>query len=269
MVLPEGFAVPPLPYVIALLVGVLVLGAWIYRLDPPFTARTVLALTPWMALGGGLHVLAILETVPADVAPLFGTPAVYVSTAMVAGLVWAISHLGANDPDRLLGVVGTFLFGLVTAIVLSSGVGDDGLGLLWPLVALVVSILVTAVVWLLIATLSPQVAAVTSSAGLAVIFSHALDGFSTAVGVDILGAGERSPLPRAIMNGAAHLPTAEYIGVGWAFVVVKLVIAVGIVWLFVPFVRETPRQGYLLLALLAAVGLGPGVHNLLLFIVAG
>lgn len=34
------------------------------------------------------------------------------------------------------------------------------------------------------------------------------------------------------------------------------------------YVREEPTEGYLLLGLVAAVGLGPGVHNLVLFSIA-
>jgi uncharacterized membrane protein len=42
-----------------------------------------------------------------------------------------------------------------------------------------------------------------------------------------------------------------------------------VVSLFVPYVRETPREGTLLLGFVAAVGLGPAAHNLLLFTIAG
>nr|NIS28553.1 DUF63 domain-containing protein [Actinomycetota bacterium]NIU64024.1 DUF63 domain-containing protein [Actinomycetota bacterium]NIW25823.1 DUF63 domain-containing protein [Actinomycetota bacterium]NIX20692.1 DUF63 domain-containing protein [Actinomycetota bacterium] len=68
---------------------------------------------------------------------------------------------------------------------------------------------------------------------------------------------------------AGALPTAELLGVGWLFVAVKLGVAGAVVWLFADFVEDDPRQGYLLLAVVAAVGLGPGVHNLLLYAAAG
>jgi uncharacterized membrane protein len=58
------------------------------------------------------------------------------------------------------------------------------------------------------------------------------------------------------------------LGVGWLFVLVKLLVAAGIVVLLADLVREDPVEGRLLLGFVAAVGLGPGVHNVLLFVVA-
>jgi uncharacterized membrane protein len=49
---------------------------------------------------------------------------------------------------------------------------------------------------------------------------------------------------------------------------VKLGLAAGVVVLLSEYVAEEPRQGTLLLGLVAAVGLGPGAHNLVLFTVA-
>ncbi|MCO8268932.1 DUF63 family protein, partial [Haloferax sp. AB510] len=112
-------------------------------------------------------------------------------------------------------------------------------------------------------------AAAAGSLGLLAIFGHALDALSTAVGIDVLGFGERTPLSRIILEAAAALPTAEVIGVGWLFVLVKLVVAGFVVALLADYVREDPTEGALLLGLVAAVGLGPGVHNLLLFAIAG
>jgi uncharacterized membrane protein len=45
-----------------------------------------------------------------------------------------------------------------------------------------------------------------------------------------------------------------------------VVLSVAIVALLAEYVEEAPAEGHLLLAGLAAVGLGPGVHNLLLFL---
>ena len=53
------------------------------------------------------------------------------------------------------------------------------------------------------------------------------------------------------------------------FVTVKIALAVFVTWLLADTVRERPREGYLFCALVAAVGLGPGAHNLILFTVAG
>jgi uncharacterized membrane protein len=97
------------------------------------------------------------------------------------------------------------------------------------------------------------------------VFGHALDGVSTAVGIDILGFGERSPVSQMIIEFAAGLPTAAVIGAGWLFLLIKLALAATTVVCLSSYVREEPTEGYLLLGAVAAIGLGPGAHNLLLF----
>jgi len=115
--------------------------------------------------------------------------------------------------------------------------------------------------------LGPRVE-VNGPTGPLVLFAHALDGVSTAVGVDILQYGERTPLPRLIIDTARSLPTAEFVGAGWLFVAVKIALASLIVVYLADLVRDDPTRGNLLLGLVAAVGLGPGTHNLVLFAVA-
>jgi len=117
--------------------------------------------------------------------------------------------------------------------------------------------------------LRPAATATTGAVGLLALFGHTVDGVSTAVGVDVLGFGERTPLSRLILHAAETLPTAKLIGVGWLFVIVKMIVAGGVVVLFREYVADEPAEGYALLGFVAAVGLGPGVHNLLLFTVVG
>lgn len=270
MVVPEGFAIPAIPYVLALLAGAVVISGGLLRVDPPVTSWTVLAFAPWMGIGGGLHVLSIIGIVPDTVAPLLGTPAVYVTTSILGGAVWlGATAAGSIHVPRLLGGIGVAGLLLVVGIVVWTGVSRGTLSPAWPVAGLFLSIGIAGGIWFALRRMASPVVTVTSWTGLVVIFGHVLDGISTAIGIDILNAGERSPLPRAIMGFAGQLPTADFIGVGWLFLLVKLIIAVAIVWVFIPFVRETPRQGHLVLGVLAAVGLGPGVHNLLLFMVIG
>ncbi|ELY58846.1 hypothetical protein C493_06157 [Natronolimnohabitans innermongolicus JCM 12255] len=99
-----------------------------------------------------------------------------------------------------------------------------------------------------------------------VVFGHTVDGVSTAIGYDVLGAGEEVPLSRLILEAGESLPTAEYIGGGWLFILVKVGLALVILGLFKEYVEERPRQARTLLAGVAALGLGPGIHNVLLFI---
>jgi uncharacterized membrane protein len=269
-VLPEGFALPPLPYLLAVLVGLAGVGWLVVQRRPAVTDRTVAGFAPWMLVGSASHVLSVVGALPQRLGPLAGTPTVYGSVAVLAGGVWLLADAQADDADataRLLGGVGLLALVAPVALALLDGLDRGSLRLLWPTAGLVASVLLSAGVWLLLRRVRPVVE-VTGAAGTLAVFGHVLDGVSTAVGIDLLGFGERSPLSRYIIDFAAELPTASVVGSGWLFVVVKILLAGFLVVLLSDYVREDPTEGYLLLGFVAAVGLGPGAHNLLLFTVA-
>ncbi|WP_331233783.1 DUF63 family protein [Natronorarus salvus] len=264
MVLPEGFALPPPAYLLPLALATVLVCGLLFTRRPTVGEATVVAFAPWMAAGAGLHVLYVTDLAPPVFSPLLGTPAVYVSTFALAGAIWLVASEIFSDrerTDRVLGATGLLAALAAVSTVLGAGLG--GLDPFWPAVAAIGSVALTAATWVAVRRGLPMVAETTGLVGLLVVFGHVLDGVSTAVGVDLLGAGERSPIPLAIMEFAEGLAPA--LGGGWLFVLVKLALAVGLTWLFVDYVEEAPAEGYLLLGLVAAVGLGPGVHNLLLF----
>jgi len=265
MALPEGFALPPLPYLGALLVSVIAVGGLLLRRRPPLTERVVLSLAPWMVVGSALHALFQIDAVSPSLAPLLGTPAVYLTTFVVAGLVWLAALSAAPEGvPRILGGAGTVAFLAAAATVLASA------GAVHPWLSLggvVVAAILTGACWLTLARLAPGTTTTTGGVGALVLFAHALDGVSTAIGADLLAFTERTPLSAAILEFAGSLPTADPFGSGWLFVLVKLALAAGIVHLFADYVREEPEQAYLLLAFVVAVGLGPGAQNVLLFAV--
>lgn len=269
MVLPEGFALPPLPYLLPLLAAVALVTGVLYRSDPRVSDRTILALAPWVLVGSSLHVLYVVEWVPEGLRPLLGTPAVYLTTFVVAGTVWYASARAGIGVERTLAASGGAATLVVVGYALARGVGRGGLLLFWPLIGLVVAVGLAAALWAATRRVYPEVAAATGAVGVLALFGHALDAVSTAVGIDVLGFGERTPVSQIVLDIAASLPTAEVIGIGWLFVLVKLAIAELVVVLFADLVREDPTEGYLLLGAVAAVGLGPGAHNLLLFVIAG
>ncbi|MFC7079613.1 DUF63 family protein [Halorussus caseinilyticus] len=243
-------------------------GGALARSDPHVSDRIVLALAPWIVVGSSLHALYVLEWVPESVAPLLGAPSVYLTTFVVAGAVWFVGIRTSTDPERPVVSVGVVAASAVVAYALARG-SESGLRLFWPTVGLFVAVLLAGTLWAATRWTHPSVTAATGATGALALFGHSLDAVSTAVGVDLLGFGERTPVSRAVLDVAASLPTAEVFGVGWLFVLVKLAIAEGVVILFADFVREDPREGFLLLGAVGAVGLGPGAHNLLLFIVTG
>ncbi|WP_458205931.1 DUF63 family protein [Haladaptatus sp. NG-SE-30] len=270
MVLPEGFSLPPLSYLLPLLLAVGLVGWLLWRAEPTISERTVVALAPWMVVGAGSHALYQVRAIPESVAPLFGTPSVYLTTFVVAGIVWLLAVYRLQTPvPRVLAGVGTAGVVLVVLAALWYGIENDSIRLLWPFVALVVALLLTGSLWIATQYFYPDVAVITDAVGALTLFGHALDSVSTAVGIDVLGFGERTPVSRAILEFAEVLPTADVIGVGWLFVLVKLAIAEFVVLLFADYVASEPAEGYLLLGVVAAVGLGPGAHNLLLFAITG
>lgn len=272
MVVPEGFVVPPWYLLVPLVLVLAGVVALLWALEPPVTDATVVAFAPWMMFGSTLHVLHRLEAYPPTIEPLFSAPAVYLTTAVVAGLVWIVAsfvYAAGLQPsiERVVGVVGTGFFVTFAVFVLFIGWELGTLRPFWPTISIVVTGIVAAVAWIALSLWFTQVAAVTGLTGAFVVFSQALDGVSTAIGYDILGVTEEVPVSRLVLEAGAGLPTYEYAGAGWLFVLVKVALALVVVGLFAEFVRESPRTGRIVLALVAAVGLGPGIHNVLLFAV--
>jgi uncharacterized membrane protein len=272
MVLPSGFALPPLAHLLVLCGAVGVAAAALYRARPRVTSRVVVAFTPWMVLGASLYALFQVDAVPAALRPLFGAPAVYLATFSVAGLVWAgtapfpADEWSWRSAPGLLVLTGATSAGAVVGTALRVGLDRGGLLLGPPLAALGASIVVATAVWLVARSYSDDAAAA-SSAGWLVVLGHTLDGISTAVG-GTLGFGEQTPLSRIVIDIGGQVATLPFLGRAWLFVLVKVALATGIVVALGEFAREEPQRGFLVLGGVAAVGLGPGVHNLVLFAIA-
>jgi uncharacterized membrane protein len=225
-----------------------------------------------MAAGGALYALFQVDAVPAVLAPLFGSPAVYGTVAVAAGLTWAAvadrpgDGVTADSAAGGLGGTGTILLvvALAAAAVTTPGGTPGAVGR--SLAILAGAIVLAGTVWAGLGWLDRGRA--TGLVGLLTLFGQALDGVSTAVGHDVLGFGEQTPLSRLLIETGAGLPAPAVVGDAWLFVLVKLLVAAVVVVLFEDYVREDPVEGYPLLGLVAAVGLGPGAHNVVLFAIA-
>ena len=274
-VLPNGLVIPPLPYAITLVVLTAASVAGLYLLGPPVTSRQVLALAPWMVAGGALHAFELVGLAPGALGHFLAAPAVYVTTFLLAAAVWIPSVVRAqmlDDPGRIarnLGVVGTAFALALAGVAYAFAIGrvDSTTALVWLPLGFLGAGVLTAPVYYLLALRWTGAVDRAGVAGPLVVYAHALDGFSTALGVDVIGTGERTPIPRRIMDFAETLPTYPYLGKGWLFAVVKLVVAAGIVVLLADLVEEDPTEGNLLFAFVAAVGLGPAANNLFLFLI--
>lgn len=271
-VLPEGFTMPPPAYSVALFMASLIVAVLLILLRPEVRDWTVLAFGSWMGVGGAAHVLERVGAVPDWATPLFAAPAVYATTFILTGGVWLLLVVGQDagffdSVARLMGFIGSSSWIILTIFISIIAIRAGTFSPLWPVLALVASLVVGGLAILGLSLTYTTVVAKTGKVGGFVIFAHSLDGVTTAVGVDVLGTTERSPVPRMVMEFAGGLPTADLIGVGWLFVVVKVVLAVAIVGLFADFVETDPDRANLLLTAIAAVGFGPGVYNLMLYLV--
>jgi uncharacterized membrane protein len=274
-VLPSGMTVPPLPYVVVLVGGCVLVAALLFAIEPPVDQKLAIAMAPWIAFGGALHAFHQLGEFTGVYEPLFGAPAVYLTTFVVTGMVWLVlAAVGVvrgrlGNVHRNLAITGTAVLAVLFGVVLYRDVGPAGADPVWPAVAIVVALALTVVTIFLISIWRTPVFFRTRYVGPVVVFAHALDGVSTAIGADVIGVTERTPIPRAIMHLAGQLPTAEALGVGWLFVLVKLVIAAVVVVAFNRYVDEDPVEATVILIGVAAVGLGPAMNNLFLFLASG
>jgi uncharacterized membrane protein len=264
------YTIPSLVYVVPLLLAFFGVAALLWAIQPPTTDWTVVSFAPWMAIGSVLFLLDGLEAYPAIVAPLFGPVTVYVTTAIFAGFVWILMTFIAGirkgfDIYYGVGVFGGGVALMLVVFLFLTGINAQTFNPVYPVFGTIVAALVTALAWVLLSLTYTDVARYTGRTGAFVIFAHSLDGVSTALGYDLLGAGERTPLSRIILEFSGSLPTAQYVGAGWLFVLVKVVLALVIVAAFREYLEESPQRARIVLAFVAAVGFGPGVYNLLQF----
>lgn len=281
MVVPfSDFVVPGPIQSAALLIGTGTIVVLLYALRPPLTQKIVLSFIPWVISGSILHVFWQIGNLyqplyPEPVEPLFSAPAVYLTTFIVLGAIWTLSAIIVPSYDRsdriatYMLATGVGMLIPLLGLVVWQGLSDElALKPIWPVLGLVISLVLTFIVYIAIGAWRTYVIAQARSVGAFVLFAHTFDGVTTAIGVDVLGGGERSALPAAILDFAAGLPVADTIGVGWLFVLVKVTLASAIVVLFADYLDEEPAQANLLLAIIAIVGLGPAVNNFFLFLLS-
>lgn len=271
MVLPEGFGFPPAAYAVPVSVVLVVVGGLLWHRRPPVTDRTVGAAVPWMLAGAAAHVLQQVGGVPDVLAPLFGVPMVYLSVTALAGAVWLVAGVGVElgldrDPETDLLVVGSIAAVIALAATAWFGVTEGAITPVWPTASIVLTAAVSAIAWLGFRRWYPDTARRTRFVGPMVLFAHALDAITTVVGLDVLGGSERSPLVALLVGWGGELPTAAVLGDAWPFIPLKVGLALLVVEVLAEPLEGSPSAARLATIGVIALGLAPGVHNLLLFL---
>jgi uncharacterized membrane protein len=275
-------------YVVILLVALFGLVFLLRALDLGTDRELFFSLLPFVFFGGALRVVEDVTDAAADplidypLNTLLISPIIYFTVfgvtlaAVVASVALARRNV-VGDYTRPLLASGVVVLVATLLFLLWSAVAPDGPGTFYPQVIVVIlagSTASAAGTWWLIERYAPAINLGTGRMGFVVIWGHAVDGVANVVGLDwmvALGAGPnlvpKHPVNRAIVEiTGSTLPASVLAVTGdtWPFLVVKLVAATVVVWLFDEQIfDENPRYAILLMIAILAVGLGPGTRDML------
>jgi uncharacterized membrane protein len=277
-------------YMVTLLVALVGVVFLLRRLDLGTDRRFFYAFFPFVLFGGALRVVEDAnDAIPAGEAlityplnTLFISPIIYFTVFAVALAAVLVSVAATRAEvveryDRLLFAIGSVILlvtlGYLVSLVLTGASGVE----FYPQVLVTVLLgatLAAALTWWLIERFVPEVNAGTERIGFVVLWGHAVDGVANVVGLDwmpALGAG-RNLVPKHPVNQfvvdvtGSVLPSSVLAITGdtWPFLVVKLVAATFVLWVFEEEIfEESPRYTILLLIAVLAVGLGPGTRDMI------
>ncbi|MFW6017186.1 MAG: DUF63 family protein [Halapricum sp.] len=270
-------------------------GIWLLlkRLHLGRNRNLFFGLVPFMLFGGALRVvedannwLAAPEhggeqIIGYPLNTLFISPLIYftvffLTLAALLASVWLSRNDFVDSYPTALGAIGTALFvvtfsGLVVVSILEESVEQ------YPAFLLVTVGLATGVAYALYwlaDRFAPEINSGTGSIGLVVLWAHAIDGVANVLASDwwdTFGLPfqyvPKHPANEIIISTTETVFPASVtsvIGTSWPFLLIKMVVALAIVWLFNDeFIDENPRYAIVLLMAIAAVGLGPGTRDMI------
>ncbi|MFB6139891.1 MAG: DUF63 family protein [Halosimplex sp.] len=271
-----------------LLVGVLLV---LERLDLGGDRDLFFSLVPFMLFGGALRVVedATDAAVAAGADPavsyplntLLISPIIYVTVfAITFGALLASARLESegvvDDRYRTTTAIGLGVLGLTLAYLFGLALTTEYLDLYPQILILDVgaaSVLAYGI-YVAIERYAPELNAGTGAIGIFVLWGQAIDGVANVVAADWTTAlglpftyGAKHPANRVIVDITEQIlpaSVASVVGTSWPFLLLKLAVAVGIIWLFDERIfEESPRYAILLLVAATAVGLGPGTRDIL------
>jgi uncharacterized membrane protein len=277
-------------YMIVLLFGLVGVLQLLRNLDVGRDRGMFFSLVPFMLFGGALRVVedandAVPEGATQAIAYPWNTliisPIIYFTVFFVtlASLLVTLRLRNKGYVEtyvRPMAAVGSAVFllsfGYLVALALTADYVEFYPQVLLSVVA--IATLLAGGLYLGVDRLSPRINAGTGLIGLVVLWGHAIDGVANVIAADWLGAlgvnaiySPKHPANAFIINTAETvLPTSVLTALGssWPFLLVKLVVALSVVWIFDREIfDESPRYALLLLTAIVAVGLGPGTRDMI------
>lgn len=286
---PGYTAVSEVGYAITMLLGLLGIVFMLRRLDIGADRGLFYALFPYMLFGGALRVVedandalpaGVESAIPFPWNTLIISPIIYFTmffitlAALLASVKLEESGVISDYYYSLAGI-GTALLGGSLGYLSYLAFTTDYVSF-YPQISVVVLIgatLVTALAWWGTEKFAPEVNLGTKAMGIVVLWAHSVDGVANVVGIDWakeLGLPAdlvpKHPVNRALIEVGKQFPESviDVIGTAWPFLVVKIVAALFVVWVFDEEIfEESPRYAILLLVAIVAVGLGPGTRDML------
>jgi uncharacterized membrane protein len=252
--------------------------------------RFFYALVPFTFFGGALRVVEdASDSVPAGVEPVLSYP---LNTLLISPVIYftvflitlgalvgsvALARRGyADGYERPLFTIGMIVLVVNLLYLVWLAITRDYVAFNWLILAVVLvgATLAALATWEVATRAIPDLESGTGLIGLVVIWGHAIDGTANVVGLDWgaeLGLSAdlvpKHPVNRAVVEVTQSVLPADIIAIigdTWPFLLLKLAVAVGAVWIFNDeMMTDSPRSTLLLLVAVLAVGLGPGTRDVL------
>mgnify|MGYP006280679093 CR=1 FL=1 len=268
------------PGTLVLVAAVVVISVFLYLEDPPITRRTILSLVPWMIAASALPILAVIADYPPSVRPLIESSGAYLSTYLILGIAWfAMMELSVRQQSReilsdYLGSMGIGLATILITLVVLQGepASIDQLG--WSLLILFGTAIFAVAVVFVLGFWYVDAPTYTGAVGMLAVFGQTLDAVARSAGIGVFEIGSHSVLSWQMVNLVATVqPTAsqadQFISWSMTYIWIKIAFGVLTVIFIAQYSKEHPQRGYLLLGIVAALGITAGMTNLLMIAIGG
>ena len=270
-----------------MLAGVLLL---VRRLGIGTDRRAVFALIPFVLFGGALRTVEdAADIVPASVAAgidypasaLIISPVIYVTVFVItlAALLvslWLERRGAIERYETALAGFGTLALALAVGYLVFLAATTEYLNF-YPQMLVATLGIASAIavgIYYVIGRFAPALNAGTGYLGLAILWAQGIDGVANVIASDWWNAiglpfeyTAKHPVNEVIVNlTELVVPHSVILVIGdsWPFLVVKIALSVGVIWLFEESIfEESPRYANLLMLAIIVVGLGPGTRDML------